>query len=134
MTLSQNRPEILRHLARTPPCRRLSPVVSAMAAAAVTLVTADILQAQTPSKSSPEFIKKVTSVVDDAAIQANAATTKDWLSYGLDNAGTRYSRLDQINADNVRKLGLKWFYNLESIRGVEATPIIVDGIMYVTAS
>lgn len=79
-------------------------------------------------------IKTVTSAVDDAAIQANAKTTKDWISYGLDNAGTRFSKLDQINAGNVSKLGLKWSYDLDSIRGVEATPIVVDGIMYVTAS
>src|ERR1041384_6385068 len=86
------------------------------------------------AKGSPGHIKAATSVVDDAAIKANGASTKDWLTYGLDNAETRFSKLDQINADNVKTLGLMWSYNLESMRGVEATPIVVDGIMYVTAS
>ena len=73
--------------------------------------------------------------VDNAAgIVANAKTTKDWPSYGLDYAETRFSKLDQINTDNVKQLGLKWSYNLGSERGVEATPVVVDGIMYVTAS
>jgi quinohemoprotein ethanol dehydrogenase len=34
----------------------------------------------------------------------------------------------------VKDLGLVWSYNLESTRGVESTPLVVDGIMYVTAS
>ena len=45
-----------------------------------------------------------------------------------------FSKLNQINADNVKNLGLVWSYPLESSRGVEATPVVVDGIMYQTAS
>ncbi len=45
-----------------------------------------------------------------------------------------FRKLNQINADNVKQLGLKWTYNLESVRGVEATPLVVDGIMYESAS
>ena len=86
------------------------------------------------AKGSPAHIKAVTTAVDDAAIKANAATTKDWLNYGLDYAETRFSKLDQINTDTVKDLGLMWAYDLELIRGVEATPLVVDGIMYVTAS
>ena len=72
--------------------------------------------------------------VDGAFIRANAAKTPDWPTIGVDYAETRYSRLDQINAANVKDLGLAWSYNLESTRGVEATPVVVDGIMYVSAS
>uniref|UniRef100_Q07KS9 Pyrrolo-quinoline quinone n=1 Tax=Rhodopseudomonas palustris (strain BisA53) TaxID=316055 RepID=Q07KS9_RHOP5 len=86
------------------------------------------------SKGSAEHIKAVTGAVDGAAIVANAKTTNDWPSYGLDYAETRFSKLDQINTDNVKSLGLQWSYNLGSDRGVEATPLVVDGIMYVTAS
>jgi quinohemoprotein ethanol dehydrogenase len=68
-------------------------------------------------------------------IRANAAQkTPDWPSYGLDYAESRFSKLDQVNAGNVKQLGLAWSYNLESTRGVEATPLVVDGVMYVTAS
>src|SRR6267143_1816913 len=83
---------------------------------------------------SPQGIQSSTSAIDGEAIIANAKTTKDWLSYGLDYAESRYSKLNQINTENVKSLGLKWTYNLESQRGVEATPLIVDGIMYVSAS
>jgi quinohemoprotein ethanol dehydrogenase len=90
--------------------------------------------AQNAGKGSPDHIKAVTSAVDSASIKANAATSKDWPTYGLDYAETRFSKLNQINTDNVKNLGLMWTYNLESVRGVEATPLVVDGIMYVTAS
>lgn len=73
--------------------------------------------------------------VDGNFVRANAAKkTPDWPSYGLDYAESRFSKLDQVNTGNVKQLGLVWSYNLESTRGVEATPLVVDGIMYVTAS
>ena len=85
-------------------------------------------------KGSPEHIQAVTSRIDGQAIRANAATSRDWPSHGLDYAETRFSRLRQIDAGNVGQLGLAWSYDLESTRGVEATPLVVDGVMYVTAS
>ncbi|WP_065751403.1 PQQ-dependent dehydrogenase, methanol/ethanol family [Bradyrhizobium paxllaeri] len=90
--------------------------------------------AQSPAKGSPEHIKAVTSAVDGASIKANTATSNDWPTIGLDYAETRFSKLNKINADNVKTLGLVWSYPLESSRGVEATPVVVDGIMYQTAS
>ncbi|MEZ5820925.1 MAG: PQQ-dependent dehydrogenase, methanol/ethanol family [Xanthobacteraceae bacterium] len=92
------------------------------------------VSAQTPAKGSPDHVKAVTSAVDGTMIRANTATSKDWPTTGLDYAETRFSRLNQITADNVKNLGLAWTYPLESSRGVEATPLVVDGIMYVTAS
>ena len=90
--------------------------------------------AQSPAKGSPEHIKAVTSAIDGASIKANTATSIDWPTIGLDYAETRFSKLDKINTDNVKQLGLVWSYPLESSRGVEATPVVVDGIMYQTAS
>jgi quinohemoprotein ethanol dehydrogenase len=86
------------------------------------------------AKGSEAHIRAVTAKVDGASIVGNAKATKDWLSYGLDYAETRFSKLTQVTDANVGKLGLAWTYNLESTRGVESTPLVVDGIMYVTAS
>ena len=72
--------------------------------------------------------------VDGSHIRNNESSSKEWPTIGLDYAETRYSRLGQINAGNVKDLGLVWSYNLESTRGVEATPLVVDGVMYVSAS
>jgi quinohemoprotein ethanol dehydrogenase len=101
-------------------------------AIALSIVSAAALAAS--GKSSEQHIRAVTGKVDGAAIQANGKTTKDWLSYGLDYTESRFSRLKQVNARNAKNLGLAWSYDLESSRGVEATPLVVDGIMYVTAS
>src|SRR6266404_9175248 len=90
--------------------------------------------AQNAAKGTPDHIKAVTSAVDSASIKANTATSKDWPTIGLDYAETRFSKLNQISADNVKNLGLVWSYSLDSSRGVEATPVVVDGIMYQTAS
>ena len=104
-----------------------------VAALAVGLLLSGSALAQT-TKGSPGHIKSATDAVDGASIKANGAATKDWPTYGLDYAETRFSKLTQINTDNVKQLGLMWSYDLESTRGVEATPLVVDGIMYVTAS
>ncbi|MEM8811200.1 MAG: PQQ-dependent dehydrogenase, methanol/ethanol family [Pseudomonadota bacterium] len=83
---------------------------------------------------TPDQVRTVTGAIDKAAVVANEQETRNWLSYGLDFAETRFSRLDGINTANVGDLGLAWSYDLQSRRGVEATPIVVDGVMYVTAS
>ncbi len=92
------------------------------------------LSTQGADTASEERIRAVTGKVDGATIQQNANTSHDWPSYGLDYAETRYSRLSQVSERTVKDLGLLWSYNLESTRGVEATPIVVNGVMFVSAS
>src|SRR5262249_9708769 len=96
--------------------------------------SANAQQKAAAAKGSPEHIKATIQRIDGGTIRANAATSKDWPTVGLDYAETRYSKLNQINAGNVKDLGLVWTYDLESTRGVEATPLVVDGIMYESAS
>jgi quinohemoprotein ethanol dehydrogenase len=114
------------------------PALSALVAAGALMLAAGAVAAQGasqgPPKGTPEHAAAATKRVNAAFFKANAARTPDWPSYGLDYAETRFSKLDQINASNVKDIGLVWSYNLESNRGVQATPVVVDGIMYVTAS
>src|SRR5688500_13719586 len=67
----------------------------------------------------------------DADIAAGATST-EWLTYGHDYAETRFSTLAQINADNVGELGVAWTFDTDSFRGLEATPLMNDGIIYAT--
>src|SRR5262245_17987265 len=55
----------------------------------------------------------------------------NWLMYSGDYRSHHYSSLDQINAGNVGGLRAKWIYQMHRPK-VEATPIVVDGVMYVT--
>jgi quinohemoprotein ethanol dehydrogenase len=57
-----------------------------------------------------------------------------WMSYGRTYDEQRFSPLDQINDQNAKALGLAWSHDLETARGVEATSIVVDGVMYTTSS
>jgi glucose dehydrogenase len=69
----------------------------------------------------------------DAALRDADANRAEWLSYGRTYGEQRYSPLDQIDESNVGELGLAWSYDLASDHGVEATPIVADGVMYVSA-
>src|SRR5271155_4323866 len=75
--------------------------------------------------------------------QSAKAPAGDWPSYDHDPASTRYSLLTQINTKNVATLKSAWTYSLRSSApapprfgggGSEETPIVVNGVMYVTAS
>ena len=54
--------------------------------------------------------------------------------YGRDYYEQRFSPLNEINDTNVGKLGLAWQFETATERGLEATPLVVDGVMYATAS
>lgn len=71
---------------------------------------------------------------DDATITNATAHNGDWLTHGLNYSEDRFSLLDQINKDNVKTLGLAWTVDLQSKRGIEATPLVADGIMYLTGA
>jgi len=58
----------------------------------------------------------------------------DWMSYGRTYDEQRFSPLDQINDRNVSGLGLAWYYDLDTNRGQEATPIVMDGVMYFSSA
>ncbi len=70
--------------------------------------------------------------VDDDVLRNVAESPGDWLTYGRNYSEDRHSPLDQINKSTIDSLGLDWSINLGTIRGIEATPLVVDGIMYFT--
>lgn len=55
----------------------------------------------------------------------------DWLSYNGNLSGNRYSPLKQIDTTNVRRLGVKWMFPIDHF-GLEVTPLVADGVMYIT--
>ncbi len=126
--------KIVKNSGRTARVRRFGMGRIGLACAAVALLGSGVALGQgVDSGISAAQIAKATGAVTGRSIQTNAATSHDWPSVGLDYGETRYSRLNSINADNVKNLGLVWTFDLNSTRGVEATPVVVGGIMYVTA-
>jgi quinohemoprotein ethanol dehydrogenase len=72
--------------------------------------------------------------VDTARILAADSEPGNWLSTGRTYGEQRYSPLTQIDTTNVSKLGLAWTYKVDVDRGAEATPLVVDGVMYTTGA
>jgi quinohemoprotein ethanol dehydrogenase len=76
-----------------------------------------------------------TAAAVDAARLARAADEPDqWLTPGRDARGTYFSPLKDINADNVARLGFAWAYRLGTHRGLEATPLVIDGVLYASGN
>lgn len=72
--------------------------------------------------------------VDGARIIEADATPGEWLTHGRTYAEERFSPLEQIDDTNVSELGLAWYAELPTRRGVETTPLMADGTLFVTGS
>ncbi|MEZ5891758.1 MAG: PQQ-dependent dehydrogenase, methanol/ethanol family [Parvularculaceae bacterium] len=72
--------------------------------------------------------------IDQARLSGADADQDNWLTYGRTYAEQRFSPLDQINDKTIGDLELAWSVELDTSRGQEATPIIVDGVMYVSTA
>ena len=57
-------------------------------------------------------------------------TPQDWLTYSGDLLAQRHSRLSEITPANVKSLELQWVFQARSLEKFEATPLVVDGVMY----
>ncbi|MCP4039088.1 MAG: PQQ-dependent dehydrogenase, methanol/ethanol family, partial [bacterium] len=74
------------------------------------------------------------AAVSEARMLAADREPGSWMSYGRTYGEQRFSPLDAIRDDNAESLGLAWSYDLGTKRGIEATSIVVDGVMYTTSS
>jgi quinohemoprotein ethanol dehydrogenase len=72
--------------------------------------------------------------VDDTRLVNAEKDTGNWLTYGRTYSEQRFSPLKKIDDHNIQQLQLAWYYDLDTRRGQEATPIVVDGVMYFTSS
>src|ERR1044071_6128400 len=70
-----------------------------------------------------------------ALFASDPATLNDWPSYGGTHSSLRYSALDQINTSNVKSLAPAWIFQTGDYEtGLQATPIVVDGVIYLSTS
>ena len=106
------------------------------AAAALLSLAAALTACQPkPTAAPPAPAAKPAAQVDAARLAAAGTDGANWLSTGRTYDEQRHSPLKQVNADNVAQLGLAWHHDLDAVnRGQEATPIVVDGVMYVSAT
>jgi quinohemoprotein ethanol dehydrogenase len=74
------------------------------------------------------------AMIDAARIAKAASEPDQWLMTGRDQGGSYFSPLADINSNNVTRLGFAWEYRLGTRRGLEATPVVVDGALYTTGN
>src|SRR5580704_9331932 len=67
----------------------------------------------------------------DEALDKAAKDPKQWVMQQGDDANTRYSKLNQITASNVKKLQVAWTFSTGVLRGHEGGPLVVGDVMYV---
>ncbi|HEX4506438.1 MAG TPA: PQQ-dependent dehydrogenase, methanol/ethanol family [Alphaproteobacteria bacterium] len=72
--------------------------------------------------------------IDQARLKAVDAEPQNWLTLGRDGNQTYFSPLTKIDQTNVGRLGYAWSYDMPTARGQEATPIVVDGVMYTSGT
>ena len=80
-----------------------------------------------PAKNTP-----VSGQINRDRLLGVAAEPDNWLTTGRDFGKTHYSPLEQINRSTVKRLAFAWEYKTNTKRGLEATPIVVDGRLYAT--
>ena len=72
--------------------------------------------------------------LDDSRLRSADQEIGNWLLYGRTYDDHRFSPLNQINERTVAKLGLAWSRELDTTRGLEATPLVEDGVLYATGA
>jgi alcohol dehydrogenase (cytochrome c) len=98
--------------------------IAVLCAAAVVAVSAQ-------EKSSSTISTLIDVKSDELAAQPSGA---NWLSYNGDYTGRRYVGLDQINPGNVAQLRAQWVFHAPQPGELEVTPVVVNGIMFVTVA
>lgn len=66
-------------------------------------------------------------------IEANLEP-ENWMSHGRTYDEQRFSPLNQINPENIKDLGIAWHFTTDTNRGHEASPIVIDGVMFISSA
>jgi PQQ-dependent dehydrogenase (methanol/ethanol family) len=74
------------------------------------------------------------AAVAEARLLAADAEPGQWLTHGRTYDEQRFSPLSQIDTSNVRELGLAWYADIPLNQGQEATPLVIDGVIYLSSS
>jgi alcohol dehydrogenase (cytochrome c)/quinohemoprotein ethanol dehydrogenase len=98
-----------------------------------------VLACRPTGESSADADTDADAATGAASVDAERLLNADsepgqWMSHGRTYGEQRFSPLEAINASNVSRLGLAWYSDLDTNRGQEATPLMVDGVIYVSTA
>jgi quinohemoprotein ethanol dehydrogenase len=95
--------------------------------------SAESVTEEAQSVSSRPSIQAPIQLGEDRIVNADQET-ENWLTYGRTYKEQRHSPLTQINESTIDRLGLAWYADMGTMRGLEATPLVIDGVIYVTSA
>jgi len=87
-----------------------------------------------PSRSTQKLSSGKSAAIDASRLANADNDPGNWMTYGRTYGEQRFSPLNTISDHNVSQLGLAWWYDLDTHRGQEATPLVIDGVMYFTTA
>src|SRR5476649_2584717 len=105
----------------------------AMMGAAILLALGATQVAAAPA-ATPMAHPMGAAAVDSARQLAADKEPGTWMSSGRTYSEQRYSPLTGVNKTNVKQLGLAWYGDVDTERGQESTPVVVDGVLYITSA
>ena len=105
-----------------------------MVSALCTVLLLTACSREAPESSVEPAPPAMPADVDTLRIVAADEQPGNWMTHGRTYNEQRYSPLAEITADNVADLGLAWYLDLDTDRGQETTPIVVDGVMYISTA
>ena len=91
-----------------------------------------VAMADEPAAANQPASAEPVGLVDDDDLLKAGSNQSNWLMYGRTYDAHRYSPLKQINTENVARLIPVWTFQTGVLDGFECTPLVIDGIMYVT--
>ena len=100
----------------------------------VTLVAACTREQPVTEAPEVDAEPRAAAWVDAERIIGADSEPHNWLAHGRTWSEQRFSPLTEVNDTNVSELGLAWHFDLDTARGQQATPIVVDGVMYTTSA
>ncbi len=122
----------------------MHPTLRIVAALALTIAGAVSLAGQAPGQAPPQTDTKLPPLpppklplVTSQDILDGFKNTGRWLTFSGDYSGRRHSPLKQITPENVKRLSPLWTFQAEGMvlnRGYETTPLVLDGVMYITGN
>jgi quinohemoprotein ethanol dehydrogenase len=86
------------------------------------------------NEHAPATATRAYGTVDRARLLAADDEPQNWMTEGRDFGKSHFSPLDQINVDTVGRLGFAWDYQTGTSRGLEATPLVIDGVLYTSGT
>ena len=82
----------------------------------------------------PPGAARALASIDDGRLRDAGQDPKNWITHGRTYSEQRFSPLNEITASNVGQLGLAWSFDTDTDRGLEATPLVSDGVLFTTGS